>query len=113
MTKYLISFPAAAMNLSPDEFVAAGEDSRAVIREAKAIGAYVFGGGIDADVAPVMISGDGTVTAGTYPQTREFDGGFCVLELPTREDAVRWAARIATGCRTPQELRMFGDDPES
>ena len=43
MTKYLISFPAAAMNLSPDEFVAAGEDSRAVIREAKAIGAYVFG----------------------------------------------------------------------
>lgn len=113
MTKYLISFPAAAMNLSPDDFVAAGEDSRAVIREAKAIGAYVFGGGIDADVAPVMISGDGTVTAGTYPQTREFDGGCCVLELPSREEAEKWAAKIAAACRCAQELREFMYDPES
>ena len=47
------------------------------------------------------------------PDQPHLDGGFCVLELPTREDAVRWAARIAAGCRTPQELRMFGDDPES
>ena len=93
------------MNLSPDEFVAAGEDSRAVIREAKAIGAYVFGGGIDADVAPVMISGDGTVTAGTYPQTREFDGGFTVVDVESREEALRWAACFARACRCPQEVR--------
>ena len=113
MTKYLISFPAAAMNLSEEEFVAAGVDSHAVIREAKAAGVYVFGGGIDEGVAPVMVAADGTVTAETYPQTREFDGGFCVLELPSREAAVEWAAKIAAGCRCSQELREFGYDPES
>ena len=113
MTKYLISFPAAAMNLTEEQFIAAGVDSHAVIREVKAEGVYVFGGGINADVAPVMVSGDATVTSGTYPQTREFDGGFCVLEVPTREDAEKWAAKLAAACRCDQEVREFMYDPES
>ena len=113
MAKYLISFPGAAMDLSEQEFVAAGEDAHRVIRDAKDAGVYVFGGGIDEDVAPVMVAGDGTITDGTYPQTREFDGGFCVLELPTREAAVDWAAKIAAACRCSQELRQFMYDPES
>lgn len=113
MTKYLISFPGSAMQLSQDDFVAAGIDAHAVIAEAKAAGVYVFGGGIDEDVAPVMVAADGTVTEGSYPQTREFDGGFCVLELPTREAALEWAAKTAAACRTVQELRQFMYDPES
>lgn len=113
MTKYLISFPSPAMNLTEEEWVAAGIDSHAVISDAKAAGIYVFGGGIDEDVAPVMVTGNGTVTAGTYPQTREFDGGFCVLELPSREAAVEWAAKLAAACRCAQELRQFQFDPES
>jgi len=113
MTKYLISFPGSAMNLSDEELIAAGVDAHAVMREAKATGVYVFGGGIAEDVAPVMVSADGTVIDGTYPQTREFDGGFCVLELPAREAAVEWAAKIAAACRTTQEVREFMYDPES
>ena len=113
MTKYLISFPSAAMNLSEEDWVAAGEESHAVIREAKEAGVYVFGGGIDEDVAPVMVAADGTTTDETYPQTRQFDGGFCVLELPSREAAVEWAAKIAASCRCSQELRQFMYDPES
>jgi hypothetical protein len=113
MTKYLISFPGSAMQLTPDDFEAAGRDSRAVIREAKAAGVYVFGGGIDDAVAPVMVAGDGAITDETYPQTREFDGGFCVLEVPSREEAETWAAKIAAACRCSQELREFMYDPES
>ena len=113
MAKYLISFPASAMNVPDEEMAAVGEASHAVIREAKDAGVYVFGGGINADVAPLMVAADGTVTNETYPQTREFDGGFCVLELPSRESAVQWAARIAKACRCAQELREFGYDPES
>jgi hypothetical protein len=74
---------------------------------------YVFAGGIDGAVAPVMVAADGTATSATCAQTREFDGGFCVLELPSREVAVQWAAKIATACRCPQELREFAYDPES
>ena len=113
MTKYLISFPGAAMQLSEDDFEAVGIDSHAVIQEAKDAGVYVFGGGIDEAVPSVMVTGDGTVTNETYPQTREFDGGFCVLELPSRDAALEWAAKIAKACRTPQELREFMYDPES
>lgn len=111
--KYLISFPGPAMQLSPDDFEAAGRDSRAVIMEAKDAGVYVFGGGIDEDVPAVMVAADGTVTEETYPQTREFNGGFTVLELPSREDAIEWARKIAAACRCSQELREFMFDPIS
>ena len=33
--------------------------------------------------------------------------------LPTREEAVKWAARIAKACHCDQELRVFGFDPQS
>lgn len=113
MTKYLISFPAAAMDIPDEDWAAVGEAARAVIREAKAAGVYVFGGGLNEDVAALMVAADGTVTNETYPQTKELGGGFCVLELPSREAAVRWAAKIAEACRCSQELREFGYDPGS
>lgn len=61
----------------------------------------------------MMVAADGSVTSETYPQTRQFDGGFCVLELASRGDAIRWAAKIAQACRCAQELREFQYDPES
>src|SRR5438309_11860832 len=88
MTKYLISFPGSAIDISDEDMAAVGEAAHAVIREAKDVGVYVFGGGINEDVAPLMVAADGTVTNEPYPQTKEFDGGFCVLELPSREAAV-------------------------
>lgn len=113
MTKYLISFPATAMNVPAEEFAAVGEAAHQVIREAKAAGAYVFGGGINENVPPLMVAANGTVANETYPQTKELDGGFCVLELPSREAAILWAAKIAKACRCSQELREFGYDPDS
>jgi len=113
MTKYLISFPGPAMEVAPEDFAAVGDAAHAVIRDAKAAGVYVFGGGIDEAVAPLMVASDGTVTKETYPQTREFNGGFCVLELPSRDAAINWAAKIAKACRCSQEVREFQYDPES
>jgi hypothetical protein len=113
MAKYLISFPSAAMIVSDSEWEAAGRDSHAVIAEAKAAGVYVFGGGIDEKVPPVLVSAAGTVADGGYPWAPPLNGGFTVLELPSREDAIAWAARLAKACRCDQELRVFGFDPES
>lgn len=112
MTKYLISFPADAMVLAEEEFPAVVADSHAAIEEAKAAGVYVFGGGIDTDVEPVLVTGRGAVSDATYPGV-SITGGFLVLELPARADAVEWASRIAAACRCPQELREFGYDPAS
>ena len=112
MTKYLISFPSEAMVLTEEEFPTVVVDSHAVIEEAKAAGVYVFGGGIDESVDPVLVSADGSVSSEIYPGSR-IVGGFTVLELPTREQAVEWAQRIAVACRCSQELREFGYDPAS
>lgn len=112
MTKYLISFPSRAMVLAPEDFDAVVASSHAVIAEAKAAGVYVFAGGINESVAPVLVSADGVVTPETYPGC-QLDGGFLVLEVPTRAEAEQWAAKVAAGCRCAQELREFGYDPES
>ncbi len=113
MSKYLISFPSAAMVVPDDEFDEVVRTSHAVIEEAKAAGVYVFGGGIDESVPPVLVAADGTVSEGGYPWAPALNGGFTVLELPSREDAVAWAARIAKACRCDQELRIFYFDPLS
>jgi hypothetical protein len=112
MTKYLISFPSEAMMVAAEDLPTVSADAHAVIEEAKAAGVYVFGGGIDEQVAPVLVSADGSVSTGTHPGSR-LNGGFTVLELPTREDAVKWARKIAVACRCAQELREFGYDPAS
>ena len=112
MTKYLISFPSEAMDLSDEELAAAGVDSRAVIEEAKAAGVYVFGGGINEIVDPVLVTADGEVSDDIYAGSK-LNGGFTVLELPSREDAVEWARRLAAGCHVAQELREFWYDPAS
>ena len=54
------------------------------------------------------MAADGTVTDGPYP---EAIGGLCVVDVPSRDDAVRWAAKTAGACRCSQEVRMFMPDP--
>jgi hypothetical protein len=113
MARYLISFPSAAMVVPDGELEEVGRDAHTVIDAAKAAGVYVFAGGIDEAVPPVLVSADGLVAEGGYPWAPPLGGGFTVLELPSREEAVAWAARIAKACRCEQELRVFGFDPRS
>ena len=112
MTRYLVSFPSRAMDHIPaEELLAVADAAHAVVREAMDEGVWVFGGGLAEDVDPVMVAGDGTITTGTYPQTKELDGGFAVLDTPSREAALEWAAKLAVACRCDQELREFMPDP--
>lgn len=107
MARYLISFPSAAMVVPDGEWEAVGRDANAVIEEAKAAGVYVFAGGIDATAPPVLVTAEAEVTEGGYPWAPPLDGGFTVLELSSRDEAVAWAARIAKACRCHQELRVI------
>ena len=107
MTRYLISFPSDAMQDIPEEEMpdVAGA-SHAVVREAQDAGVWIFGGGMDEDVDPVLVTGDGTVTAGTYPL-----GGISIIDVPSQEAALEWAAKIAAACRCPQVVSAFMFDP--
>ena len=113
VTKFLISFPSAAMVIPEADRPAVSEASRAVVRAAKDAGVWFYGGAITGSVPAVMVSGDGTMTTTTYPQTASLEGGYAILELPSRGDALQWAARFAVACRCSQEVREFHYDPES
>jgi hypothetical protein len=108
MARYLISFDAHAMDHIPGEDMPAVADAaHAVVREAMDAGVWVFGGGLEHRKASVVAI-DGAVTDGSYPQAI---GGFSVVDVPSREEALKWAAKIAVACRCAQEVREFMPDP--
>ena len=56
---------------------------------------------------------DGTVTDGPYPETKEVIGGFAVVDVSSREEALRWAVKIAVACRCAQEVRELLPGPNA
>ena len=108
MPRYLISFDAHAMDHIPEaEMPAVADASLAVVQEAIDAGVWVFGGGLENQEASIVAT-DGGVTEGPYP---EAIGGCCVVDVPSRDDALEWAAKIAVACRCTQEVREFMPDP--
>jgi hypothetical protein len=109
MTQYLISFGAHAMDHIPDaDMPAVARAAHAAVQEAIDAGVYVSGGGLESQPASIVAT-DGAVTDGPYP---EAIGGFTLVDVPTREEALRWAGKIAVACRCAQEVREIGADPE-
>lgn len=111
MTQYLVAIH------HPDDFEpfsepeSTMEDIRALNREMVAAGVRVFVGGLGSasDAISVRRRPDGNllVTDGPYLETKEHIGGFWVLELADREEAVAWARKAAVACRAPVEVRAF------
>ncbi|MEO8706352.1 MAG: YciI family protein [Kofleriaceae bacterium] len=113
MTRYLISFDDGAMaHIPASDWVTVGEEAHAVVRAAKAAGVWIHGGGVKQQQASI-VGTDGAVADGPSPETKAVIGGFSIIEVPTREEALQWAARIAVACRCAQEVRALMDDPEA
>lgn len=113
MPRYLISFDDGSMDhISEADWSAVGESAHAVVREAKAAGVWIFGGGVQRQQSRIVAT-DGTITDGPVPETKAVVGGFSIIEVASREEAVAWAARFAEACRCAQEVREIMFDPES
>src|SRR6202035_1174246 len=85
--------------------------AHAVMQEAKEAGVWVLGGGLTAVEEASVVGTDGTVTDGTYSESKQYLGGFSIVDVPSREEAVKWAAKFAVACRCAQEVREFVADP--
>ncbi|MEY4418430.1 MAG: hypothetical protein RIQ88_868 [Actinomycetota bacterium] len=112
MRRFIISFNDGDMKFPQSELPQVAEDSHKVVREAKAAGVWIFGGGFFED-KPVVITEDGSMTDGPLAPSDVRLGGFSVLEVKDEQEAYFWAAKIAKGCRCPQEVREMIYDPES
>jgi hypothetical protein len=111
MPRYLISFGSHAMDHIPNEDMPdVAKASIAVVHEAQDAGVWVYGAGQN-DQKASMVATDGVVTDGPFTETKEVIGGFSVVDVPSREEALDWAAKIAAACRCPQEVRELLPDP--
>ena len=111
MTEYLIAFNDEWVpDLTDDDLREASKRTTALRAEMKAAGVLIFTGGLD-DAAPVFSvdasSGAPLFTDGPYVESKEYLGGFAVIDVADEEAARLWAGKIAVACGWPQEVRRF------
>jgi hypothetical protein len=119
MTQYLLS-----VYVSDSEMAAIPEDQIQKMyaqvdefnAEVQAAGAWVFGGGLHpATSATVVRVQDGEVitTDGPFVETKEYIGGFWIIEAADLDAALAWAAKGTAACMGPVEVRPFQDEPDA
>ena len=111
MPRYLISFDEGAMTISEEDLPAVGDAAHRVVREAIDAGVFVFGGGLSSHEKLSVVAADGTVTDNPHAAGRPYLGGFWIVDVPSREEALEWAAKTAVACRCAQDVREFMPDP--
>jgi hypothetical protein len=109
MAKYLFTFPSDAMDhIAEEEMPEVARAAHAVCQEAIDAGVYVLAGGLE-DQPACIVAADGTVTDGANPHVVS---GITIVDVQSREEALKWAAKTAAACRCAQEVREIGFDPE-
>jgi hypothetical protein len=110
MTQYLISFDDGAMTFPEEDLPEVTKAVMTVVQEGRDAGVWLFSAGLESQRASIVAT-DGMVTDGPYPETKEVIGGFAVVDVPSRAEALRWAAKIAAACRCAQEVREILPEP--
>ena len=117
MTQYLLAVHHAEGTpyASDEEMQQAFADTDAFNQEIVSSGSWVFGGGLtdpsDATVVDAT-KGESVVTDGPFAETKEYLGGFWVVEAPDLDAALALAARGSAACRGKVEVRPFHNGPE-
>ena len=67
-------------------------------------GIWVFGGGLEPPTATTTVDNTGTelvVTDGPFVESKEYLGGFWVIEAADLDAALKWAAEGSKACARP------------
>jgi len=116
MTEYLIYFNQQWVGDHSEEwFRGRGPLAMAVVNEMEAEGVLVFAGGLEEEIEDAFsadaTSGEVLITDGPFAETKEFLGGFTVVDVADEEAAKMWAGKLAEACGWPQEVRRFKPRP--
>jgi hypothetical protein len=110
MLRYVISFDDGAMTFPADNLPDVAMAAHAVVEQAKDAGVWIFGGGIQGHEVTVVAT-DGSMSGTTARARTSHLGGFSIVDVRSREDALMWAARFAAACRCAQEVWELMPDP--
>ena len=73
-------------------------------------GYWVFAGGLQPSTTATVVDGQGEapiITDGPYLETKEYIGGFWIIDAPDLDVALRLAAEGSKACRGKVEVRPF------
>jgi hypothetical protein len=79
-------------------------------------GAWVFAGGLQPIESTTTVDNTGAetvITDGPFVESKEWIGGFWVIEAPDLDAAIKWAAEGSKACAGRVEVRPFQDEPEA
>ncbi len=119
MSQYLLSVhhdpadDARMAAMTPDEMQEVVQAVDAFNAEVMAADKWVFGGGLhdkDATTTVRLKDGETLVVDGPYAETKEYLGGFWIIEAADLDEALAWARRGAVACRGDVEVRPFQDE---
>jgi hypothetical protein len=116
MTQYLMSVHGAHTDTEIGSYASREEAEEAFAatgrfnEKLQAEGYWVFAGGLEPHTTAKVVDGRGdspVVTDGPYLESKEFIGGFWVIEAPDMETALRLAAEGSKACKGKVEVRPF------
>jgi hypothetical protein len=84
--------------------------------EMKSAGALFFGGALhDPDTATVVRMSEGEVltTDGPFAESKEYLGGFYIIEADDLDGALGWASKTTAAVGHPIEVRPFSHESEA
>jgi hypothetical protein len=120
MSQYLL-----AVNHTPDDLAAmdamAPEELQALFaatdtfnQKLQAEGVWVFAGGLQSHDATTTVDNTGAevvVTDGPFVESKEYLGGFWIIEAPDLDAALKWATEGSKACGNRVQVRPFQDEP--
>jgi hypothetical protein len=95
---------------SKEEMLQAFADTGAFNEKLRAEGHWVFADGLEQASTATVVDGQGgepMITDGPYLESKEYLGGFWIIEAPDLDVALRLAAEASKACRGKVEVRPF------
>jgi len=117
MTQYLLSVHHVEGEPMPETMEEMQPIFKAVDRfndKLRAEGAWVFAGGLHPISSATTVDATGDepiVTDGPFAESKEWLGGFWVIEATDLDAALRWATEGSRACAGKVEVRPFQDEP--
>lgn len=112
MTQYMLSVHHVEGEAMPggDDLQRVFEDVDRFNDELRTAGAWVFAGGLMPRETATTVDNTGDrplVSDGPFAESKEWLGGFWVIEAADLDVALDWARRGSAACRGPVEVRPF------
>jgi len=116
MTQYMLAVngSAADAEMTMEEMQPMFEAVDRFNDKLRAEGAWVFAGGLAPVESTTTVDGrpaEPIITDGPFVESKEWLGGFWVIEAPDLDAALKWAAEGSKACGGRVEVRPFQDEP--